>query len=328
MISRLWIQKIFGIGVLSSVRASRKTDRRARLKLEALEDRLAPASFLVTDASDNPADANSLRYAVNHLASGANAITFAPGLAGQTISLTAANGGELLITQNVTITGLGADQLAVSGSNTSRVFDVHSGVTVAVTGLTIENGLTTNTLGGGAILNAGALTLTADAVVNSTAQGGNASSGFEGGGGGGAGLGGGIFNSGTLNLASSTLSGDQAVGGNGGTGETNISTGSGGPGSGPNGGAGAVHPSGAPGGAGGYASGGGGGSYQPGTVGGGGGFGGGGGGGGDPGALQAASAASAVAPAGPGTKRGLPAAAAAAAAAASAAPCSTPRAEP
>jgi hypothetical protein len=270
MSSRTWIDKVFGLTIRKSGPA-----RRIRPTLEILEGRLAPASFVVSSVGDLATDPTTLRYALANLTAGAaastNSITFAPGLAGQTIALTTADGGELAISQGVTILGLGADQLAVSGGSTSRVFDVSAGVSAVVTGLTIENGLTTNTLGGGAVFNAGTLTLTADAVINSTARGGGGMVN-QGGGGGGAGLGGGVFNSGTLTLQSSTLSGNQAVGGNGADGSTTGLVG--GSGGGPNGGAAST--------GGGYASGGGGGNYQPGTAGGKGGFGGGGGGGGDP----------------------------------------------
>ncbi len=217
MSSHSWIDKI--IGFTSRTRPT----RRVRLNLEVLESRLAPASFVVSSVGDLATDPTTLRYALAHLTAGAaastNTINFAPNLAGQTIALTTADGGELAINQGVTINGLGADQLAVSGSNTSRVFDVTSSAAVVqITGLTIENGFTTNTLGGGAVFNGGTLTLKADAIINSTAQGGNGGSGGNGGGGGGAGLGGGVFNNSSLTLQSTTLSGNQAIGGNGGSG--------------------------------------------------------------------------------------------------------------
>jgi len=49
----------------------------------------------------------------------------------QTITLTS---GELLIGKNVTITGTGAANLTVSGSNVTRVFDVDPTWTVAISG--------------------------------------------------------------------------------------------------------------------------------------------------------------------------------------------------
>src|SRR5947209_3746839 len=93
----------------------RRPIARFRPCLECLEDRITPATaFTVTDNSDNPADPGSLRYAINNLTAGANSITFAPGLAGQTITLT---NGELLISQGVVVTGPGAGLLTISGNN-------------------------------------------------------------------------------------------------------------------------------------------------------------------------------------------------------------------
>src|SRR5262249_3211074 len=124
---------------------------RARLPLEVLEDRLAPAAFTVTDTKDDPTDSGSLRYAITHLASRDNSITCDPSRAGQTIKLP---GGELKISQSATIPsipGLGADQPAISGNPASRVFDITAG-TVSISGLTIENG---SALLGGGISNQG-----------------------------------------------------------------------------------------------------------------------------------------------------------------------------
>ena len=53
--------------------------------------------------------------------------------------------GELLITDDLTITGLGADQLTISGNNASRIFavnddDVATAITVEISGLTLADG--------------------------------------------------------------------------------------------------------------------------------------------------------------------------------------------
>ncbi|MEO1527261.1 MAG: FG-GAP-like repeat-containing protein [Planctomycetota bacterium] len=70
---------------------------------------------------------------------GADTISFAEDLAGQTIVLTQ---GELAIRDSVTIIGLGADQLTISGDNQFRVFaDLGSGSRViAISDLTIADG--------------------------------------------------------------------------------------------------------------------------------------------------------------------------------------------
>ena len=54
-----------------------------------------------------------------------------------TIGLTS---GELLVTRNITISGPGAESLAVNGNGKSTVFHIATGETVTISGLTITNG--------------------------------------------------------------------------------------------------------------------------------------------------------------------------------------------
>ena len=54
-----------------------------------------------------------------------------------TITLTS---GELVVNKSVTIRGPGADNLAVSGNNASRVFHILPGTTVTISGLKVTNG--------------------------------------------------------------------------------------------------------------------------------------------------------------------------------------------
>ncbi|NJL80922.1 MAG: hypothetical protein HC917_22830 [Richelia sp. SM2_1_7] len=66
-------------------------------------------------------------------------------MSGQTITLTS---GELLITDAITIEGLGANQLTISGNNASRVFKIddsngNNKINVTIEGLTITGGKTT-----------------------------------------------------------------------------------------------------------------------------------------------------------------------------------------
>ncbi|KOP25499.1 hypothetical protein AMR41_14360 [Hapalosiphon sp. MRB220] len=90
----------------------------------------------------------SLRAALKSAQAG-DIIQFDPSLANRTITLTS---GELSIAKDVTIDGAGAENLTISGNNTSRVFSVGSNVNATVKNLTLTNGMVTGTDGrGGAI---------------------------------------------------------------------------------------------------------------------------------------------------------------------------------
>src|SRR5262249_3765835 len=140
----------------------------------------------------------SLRDAITraNAHAGADVITFQEGVTG-TIALT---GGELDVTDDLTINGPGAANLTVSGNDTSRIFQVESGETVRLSGLTVAGGKAGSGNGGG-IDNFG--TLTASDVVFS----GNTAS-----------FGGGIENEGggTLTVSDSTFTGNSASGTGGG----------------------------------------------------------------------------------------------------------------
>ena len=81
-------------------------------------------SLIVTTTSDD-VDGNdietSLREAINFANStpGPDTITFAADLAGETITL---GGSQIEVTDSITIQGLGADQLTISGAELSRIF--------------------------------------------------------------------------------------------------------------------------------------------------------------------------------------------------------------
>jgi hypothetical protein len=211
----------------------------------------------------------SLRAAVNAAnATAANdVIRFDPGIGG-TIALTS---GELAITNPVRIVGPGPSEITVSGTDESRIFRVRSGVVATIALLTISDGFVGGTDSqdagvegtdgapgddgdpaaaaassgsnafGGAIFNAGRLTLAGVVVSDSSAVGGaggeaTATGGAGGtgaggtlggtggsggaatatGGTGGAAAGGGVFNRGTLRLLHSTVTDNAAVGGDGG----------------------------------------------------------------------------------------------------------------
>ncbi len=175
--------------------------------------------------------AGSLREVISGAPSGSAIVLTNSG----TLVLTS---GELLIEKDLSITGPGADQLAISGNNYGRVFNIGEGYTVEISGLTVRDGRgaqgaygsypgSNGSPGspGGGIYNAGNLTLNECAVMNSQAGRGGAgrpgSLGSSGGWGGAGGNGGGIYNHtpGVLILKRCTLSGNSCgAGGNGGYG--------------------------------------------------------------------------------------------------------------
>ena len=114
----------------------------------------------------------SLRQAVADLCPGGT-IEFDPSLAGATITLT---NGEIVITNDMTIRGLGADQLTLSGNHVSRIFKVGN-VTFNLSHLTLADGRAYDALSdsspasGGAIRSDGNLTLSGCAFENSFASG-------------------------------------------------------------------------------------------------------------------------------------------------------------
>src|SRR5579871_1535682 len=167
MTLRAYIEKL-----IRPVPPSRRRDRSrhheqhpkpwAKPWLERLEDRLAPANLVVLNSNDS--GAASLRQAI--LSSGpGDSISFSPDLAGQTITLTS---GVLTITHSLSINGLGADQLTVSGNNASSVFSITSG-NVTLSGLMITGGKTAFSGGGVQISTTGITTLVGDDIEFNTA---------------------------------------------------------------------------------------------------------------------------------------------------------------
>jgi predicted outer membrane repeat protein len=154
------------------------------------------ATFTVTNTNDS--GAGSLRQATldANAAAGADTIDFA--VTG-TITLT---GGQLTVTDDLTINGPGAANLTISGNHASRVLEVGVGITLNVDDVTVADGNQNSASGyeGGGILNGGTLSLT-----NATLSGNFAAN-----------TGGGIANSGgTATITNSIFSGNSVYDGGG-----------------------------------------------------------------------------------------------------------------
>lgn len=98
--------------------------------------RVALRANIITVINTNDSGPGSLRQALLDANDG-DTINFDSSLNGQTITLTS---GQLNVDKDVTISGPGADHLAVDGNAQSRVFYVNPGKTVFVSGLMITNG--------------------------------------------------------------------------------------------------------------------------------------------------------------------------------------------
>jgi hypothetical protein len=161
------------------------------------------ATYTVTTDSGNPATAGSLPYEIGlaNTAGGTNTITFAS-TANGTITLTS---GELELTgsQTLTITGNGASNTVISGNGASRVFEVDAGVSLSLSGVTVENGSTNEANGSGIDVDGGSLDLSDSTVT------GNAGDDDDGVG---------IVNngSGTVTITQSTVSNNTVTEGSGG----------------------------------------------------------------------------------------------------------------
>ena len=187
---------LLGLAVLL---AASTPDGKELVKMSALPTTI----ILITNTNDS--GPGSLRQALT-TANDGDTIDFDSSLNGRTITLTS---GQLIVDKSVTISGPGANLLAVDGNTNDRVFSINPGETVIISGLTITNGhaLTGGNDGGG-ILNVNA-TLTVIGCILS----GNSGNGFLS-------NGGGIANeangaNATLTVTNCTISGNSGGGGGG-----------------------------------------------------------------------------------------------------------------
>jgi hypothetical protein len=194
----------YGPQTVSRRRPARQRPR-ARLSLEALEDRTVPSTFVVDRLTDTGAGeglAGDLRYCLGQANAnpGDDSITFS--VTG-TINLT---GALPSLSSNIDLEGPGASSLTVrrDTGGSYRIFTVDSGATVVLSGLSITNGYVSSSDAGGGIYNSGTLTLN-----NATVSGNTAYSSYDDGWGAYA-YGGGLYNSGMLTLNNATVSDNAA----------------------------------------------------------------------------------------------------------------------
>jgi len=155
-----------------------------------------PTTMIVTNTQDS--GPGSLRDAIDRVASG-GLVTFDPGLANSTITLTS---GPLVVSaKEVRVDGSAAPGLAVSGGGTDRVLIVDAGGTARFSYLTLRDGYGWDLAGG--ILNNGSLTLD-HAVVTGNRVATAAGDYWKGGGG--------IYTGGgsTLHLVDSAVTGNNS----------------------------------------------------------------------------------------------------------------------
>ncbi|QDV53622.1 choice-of-anchor Q domain-containing protein [Gimesia fumaroli] len=115
--------------------------------VERLEDRTLLTAFTVVNTNDS--GAGSLRDAIEqaNANAGADTISFDAALAAQTIVVST----EMQITDDLMLTGLGADLLTLDGNGDSRIFNIDDGsfetmLTVSLSGMTLTNAF--NSIGG------------------------------------------------------------------------------------------------------------------------------------------------------------------------------------
>jgi hypothetical protein len=149
---------------------------------ETLENRVMLAAIVVDTAAD-VVDAGDGLTSLREATAAANSttvhddISFAPSLAGSTITLSQ---GALTISEDLTIAGLGADRLTISGGGASKIFDVTNAaasIDVDINDLSLTGGNGSGGVAdgaGGAIYNNEVLTLRGVHLFGNSAVNGGA----------------------------------------------------------------------------------------------------------------------------------------------------------
>ena len=235
ILSKFFSRRGVAYAGFSQSAASRRTRLRSgrTLHFEPLEERRVLATFTVTNLNDatvsGPGSApGTFRQAIYdaNVASDADVIDFAPGLAGD-LKLSIADDSAiglsaLLVTSPITIQGNAAGitikrditapemrffRVALGGDLTLGAINLTGGITRGTNGASNQNG---GSAFAGAIYNQGNLQISSSTLYSNSSTGGNAGSG----GSSGVGQGGAVFNDGgSVSVRNSTLSGNSVSNG-------------------------------------------------------------------------------------------------------------------
>jgi hypothetical protein len=149
-------------------RPRQRINRRMRTVMEALERRLLLTTFTVNNLADDNRS-GSLRWAVEQAmsAGGSNTIDFSGSLSGTIDLLNAPSHlGPLVFNSGTNTTINGSFSVIIRGNDDSTVFDINSGATVTLSGVTTQGGNYFGPISAGDIYNDGTLN-----VVGSTITG-------------------------------------------------------------------------------------------------------------------------------------------------------------
>jgi hypothetical protein len=148
-----WLRSVSPRKPGTRIRRTSKPRRSFVPQVLVLEDRTVLSTLTVLNNADS--GTGSLRDTIAAAQSG-DTIVFDPSLMHETITLTS---GPLALSSNLAIDGPGADLLAISGNQQSRIFELSGSAQVTLANLTLTGGQSSQ---GGAILIGGTAALTLD----------------------------------------------------------------------------------------------------------------------------------------------------------------------
>jgi CSLREA domain-containing protein len=170
MITRFRVALMLGLVLLLAVpvlASAEKNNVSPILIVTGAGDEVASDGFCTLREAVQAANTNATVNECFHDGSATpDTITFDVGLNGSTIVLA---DGQLNLAQDLTIAGLGAENLTVSGNRHFRVFQISTGATVTLTGLTIADGAVPSFDNGGGIANFGTLVVEASTLSRNSA---------------------------------------------------------------------------------------------------------------------------------------------------------------